>query len=354
MKYKKQIVIGMLASVCLFCYSTTCKATSATVNTETLNLRKEASTESNILEQLNAGQKLEIIEKSGDWYKVRVNNITGFVHKEYIKLEENAKEDVNTTNEISENVTNEVTNTTVAEEQNNESQAESLIMTEKTLKKEVNVYILPLINSNKLEKLSKDSKVIIMDEANSWIYVQTDKVSGWIRKEAIDVAEQNNNENANNGTGNNTTNNEEKPKEEETQVEKKTMYVNSNSIYVRKGPGTNYEIIDSLILNAGVIVTAEVDDWYKIEVNGKEGYIAKRLLSAEKQAGTSRSAEERTEEVNKETNVNTEPESNSSKGEQIAEYAKQYLGCKYVYGGSGPNIFDCSGFTMYVYKKIRS
>ena len=31
--------------------------------------------------------------------------------------------------------------------------------------------------------------------------------------------------------------------------------------------------------------------------------------------------------------------------------AKQYLGCKYVYGGSGPSTFDCSGFTMFLYSK---
>ena len=32
------------------------------------------------------------------------------------------------------------------------------------------------------------------------------------------------------------------------------------------------------------------------------------------------------------------------------DYAKQFLGKPYVYGASGPNSFDCSGFTSYVYK----
>ena len=40
----------------------------------------------------------------------------------------------------------------------------------------------------------------------------------------------------------------------------------------------------------------------------------------------------------------------SGKGSQIAQYALQYVGCPYVYGGSSPSGFDCSGFTTYVMK----
>ena len=40
-----------------------------------------------------------------------------------------------------------------------------------------------------------------------------------------------------------------------------------------------------------------------------------------------------------------------SKGEKAVKTAKQNLGKPYSYGASGPNSFDCSGFTMYVYGK---
>ncbi len=36
-------------------------------------------------------------------------------------------------------------------------------------------------------------------------------------------------------------------------------------------------------------------------------------------------------------------------GEEIAELAKQYLGYPYVFGGQGPDAFDCDGFVMYIY-----
>ena len=42
--------------------------------------------------------------------------------------------------------------------------------------------------------------------------------------------------------------------------------------------------------------------------------------------------------------------STNSKGKEIIEYAKTFIGTKYVWGGNGPNSFDCSGFVKYVYK----
>ncbi len=36
-------------------------------------------------------------------------------------------------------------------------------------------------------------------------------------------------------------------------------------------------------------------------------------------------------------------------GSEIVAYARQFLGCQYVYGTAGPNTFDCSGFTKYVF-----
>lgn len=42
--------------------------------------------------------------------------------------------------------------------------------------------------------------------------------------------------------------------------------------------------------------------------------------------------------------------SGKTTGEDIVNYAKTFLGCKYVWGATGPNTFDCSGLTYYVYK----
>ncbi|NLO83000.1 MAG: C40 family peptidase, partial [Clostridiales bacterium] len=44
--------------------------------------------------------------------------------------------------------------------------------------------------------------------------------------------------------------------------------------------------------------------------------------------------------------------SGSGKGSDVVAYAMKFLGVRYVYGANGPNAFDCSGFTCYVYRKF--
>lgn len=365
MKYKNQIILSVAIILFITFISTTSMATTAIVNVDTLNVRKEASTSSTILKQLDKGQKLDVIEQSGDWVKVKVSGITGFVHKDYVKIQEDENEEVQNivteNNTINENTTTENVvepeNNTIVEETN------TSVVREVTLKSNSDVSILPLINATKIANVKKDEKVTVMDEVKGWLYIQTESVNGWIRSSIIEESTTPTNVET---PTNNTQSTEEKPENttdtnntstSETKIEEKTMYVNYSSIFVRKGPSTSEEVVDTLVLNAQVIVTAENGDWYKVKVDGKEGYIAKRLLSNSKTETTSRSADEREEtkvEQNEEASeqVAETTQVTSSKGQEIVNYAKQYLGCKYVYGGSGPSTFDCSGFTMYVYKNF--
>ncbi|WP_290184569.1 C40 family peptidase [Corynebacterium glaucum] len=49
--------------------------------------------------------------------------------------------------------------------------------------------------------------------------------------------------------------------------------------------------------------------------------------------------------------VEEAPVVETSKGQQIVDIARSKVGAPYVYGAAGPNAFDCSGFTSWVYSQ---
>lgn len=371
---KNVLTILALIIALLVINSSSINAKTLTVNTDTLKLRKEATTESTILELLNYGEKLQYIEEAGDWYKVKIKGITGYVHKDYVKVKEentntstnnvientvpnkNNETITNTTNEIANNIVTNTTGNNISEGENTatvSSQPENTLLKEMKVSKDSNIYILPLINANVIQNIKKDSKIRIIAKTNGWAYIENDEVTGWIRQDILIDTNVNSSDTTPNPNKETNTPPKEPQTSADTQVTTKTMYVNTTSIYVRKGPGTENEVIDSLILNNAVKVVAENGDWYKVEVAGKTGYIAKRLLSDKQVSTTSRGEVSREEEIQATENSNTTNNIvQKSKGEEIVEYAKKYLGCKYVYGGSGPNTFDCSGFTMYVLRNF--
>ena len=331
MKHKLLYIIAILITLMII-FSVNTYADTATVNTETLNLRKEASTSSSIVELLNMNTELEIIEESGDWYKVNHGNNTGYVKKEYVKVKETTENNTNpTTEEVSNTVTEETT-------------GKSIIKVKSKLR------FIPSINANIIENIEANEEITIISKTNKWAFIDYKDVTGWVPLNNIgqstgaeqikeDTPSEEPEEN------NNDTSNVENAETKDTSVtyeKTSTKYVNTTSVYVREKATTDSKIITTLIKNTDVIVTGEENDWYKVKYDTMTGYIRKDLLSDSKQEATSRSS------LPRET---TETET-TSMGQEIVDYAKQYLGYPYVYGGSGSSSFDCSGFTMYVYKKF--
>jgi hypothetical protein len=63
-------------------------ATYATVTTEALRVRREASTESDILSLVNKDEDLAVVEEGDEWVRVEVDDEEGYVYKEYVTIEE--------------------------------------------------------------------------------------------------------------------------------------------------------------------------------------------------------------------------------------------------------------------------
>ena len=58
-----------------------------TVDTDALVLRKSNSKESKALQTLSRGDTMDILSKSGSWYKVRYGKYTGYVMTQYVTVE---------------------------------------------------------------------------------------------------------------------------------------------------------------------------------------------------------------------------------------------------------------------------
>ncbi len=60
--------------------------TYATVTTETLRVRSEASTDSSIVSLVNNGEDLVVVEESDEWVLVEIDDETGYVYKDYVTI----------------------------------------------------------------------------------------------------------------------------------------------------------------------------------------------------------------------------------------------------------------------------
>ncbi len=370
MRRTTKAIIVMATSILLM-ISTKVNAQTLTINTETLFLREETSTASDIVELLSYGETYEIIGEEGQWYQIKTENYTGYVHKDYVIAEGgvDTEEPANTTveepqNEVVEEntVVNETTNETVsepepAEKPDQEPAEEFHIDTKMRVSQATKLRVLPLVHAIVLEDLTVDTELTIITTCGKWAYVETQTQTGWVR---VDMLAKLDNEN---NISHYPT--EEKPEENEPQEQAPTEepdeemnkpgYVAGTGVNVRSMASTEGDAIEVLNTNAEVTVIGQEGDWYKIRYGDIEGYILARFVSDTKVEVTSRGESVQREPV---VEVETpEPEMTttstpvaSSKGEEIVAYAKQYLGKPYVYGGSGPNSFDCSGFTMYVYQ----
>lgn len=113
-------------------------------------------------------------------------------------------------------------------------------------------------------------------------------------------------------------------------IENSRGFVKGDVVNIREAASINSKVITSVPQGATLVVYGEEEGWYKVSANGHVGYISKDYFTTEAVA---------TSLV-------------SSSGQAVVDEAMKHVGKAYVYGASGPNAFDCSGFTSYVFRQL--
>ena len=176
----------------------------------------------------------------------------------------------------------------------------------------LNVRSGPSTSYSKITTLSYGQSVTVISTSNGWSKINYSGGTGYVSSQYLQST------NPSSGSTSESTGT--------------TQYVNTTAgLNVRSGPSTSYSKITTLSYGQSVTVISTSNGWSKINYSGGTGYVSSQYLQS------------------------TNPSSNTSvsaSASAVIAYAQSLLGKPYVWGAQGPNSFDCSGFTYYVFKNV--
>lgn len=168
-------------------------------------------------------------------------------------------------------------------------------------------------------KLPKNAGCEILEESDGWYKIKSGSVTGYVKSEYL-------------LTGDDAWNKAD-------EIKTMTATVDTETLYVREAMNTDCKIVALVSGDESLEVLEQQDGWAKVQVDSDQGYISLDYATV----GYS---------LPKAESVTELKESNSLSGTRVSivEYAKQFLGNPYVWGGTSlTKGADCSGFTMSIY-----
>jgi len=185
----------------------------------------------------------------------------------------------------------------------------------------LNVREKPSETAELVGKMPKNAGCEILDIDGEWAHLKSGKVEGYSKLEYLYTGE------------------EAKVKAEEVITLMAT--VTTTTLFVREGPTTESAVLTMVPMEEELEVTEELEGWCKISIDDEEGYISKDYVSIAKKLARAVTMKEL-----------KYGQGVSDVRISMVNYAKQFLGNRYVWGGTSlTKGTDCSGFTMGIYRK---
>lgn len=360
---KKIILSGMFCFI-IFIMANQSLAVTATVNATAVRIREKASTDANIITNIYKEDEVEILEENGEWYKVKYGEKEGYAKAEFFTkkgekventTEQNTKKEEDPQNTTAEQpADNAIQNQTTTEldlvpNPENTSIKEANVGEKITLPSAVKLRVIPSFSTSAKMEIAQGTEVMVDAKLGNWYKISNETTSGWITKSKLFVeqpvvsqpttpAEPTPPENTTPDQNTTPEPTPEKPQEPEkpaqTDTPKKTAIVIVETARVRKAASKTAEIIDVLDEDDIVTIEAEEGDFYKITSKKiSSGYISKSLVK-EKEVSARGATEERENTVDNDTNdALNESLSQATTvvtGNDVVEFAKQFLGYPYV------------------------
>ena len=295
-----------------------------TCNVSGLNVRSSESLDADILTCISQGTAVTISGTEGSWYKVNVSGTDGYVYSEYITLGGSAS---------------------TGTSQTGTAQTGSLQATSGS--GVVNADVLNLRTGASLDYnikgfLLEGTKVTLLEKSGDWYKVSatvngTD-TEGYVFGSYITV-----------GTEIRDDAGSRAPAETQdvkiTEVNE-TVWA-TEDVNIRESYSTSSTILGLLRTGNSITRTGILDNgWSRVSYNGGTAYIYSEYLTNQNPGGT---GDQGTTEIGESGTSQTSAEGSKLQRE-IVEYALQFVGNPYVYGGNSlTNGVDCSGFTQQVY-----
>lgn len=185
-------------------------------------------------------------------------------------------------------------------------------------------------NSDWVGKLYKDSTVTVLEYTNDWVLIQSGSVTGYVPENVLYMGEE-----AQRRAGD---------------YEKKQAVVLADILNVRDGQNTDAQILTQIYGAEIYPVTGDaVNGWYPVMLGETAGWVCGEYVTVTSEYSYAESREEEEARLAEEAAALAR----RSTGQAVAEYACQFIGNPYVWGGTSlTNGADCSGFVQSVYREF--